>query len=74
MATIVKVLEQTLELESTDDGGRAMVARIDGAPGDALFARLQSWDEALAHAEFRKLLGQRVRVTIEIMPPERPMP
>ncbi len=61
------ILESVFEIECEDDGGNALIARIDGAP---LFVRIQSWDETQAHVEFRRLVGQRVRVTIEVLPSE----
>lgn len=59
---------------SREDGGRAMVFSIDNQidPPDrdstaGPFVRFQSWDDAKEHSEFRKFIGKRVRITIEVV-------
>lgn len=63
-----KIIEDTLEVESVEDGGAARIARVENANEDScLFVRIQSWDELLRHEEFREFEGKRVRVTIEVI-------
>jgi hypothetical protein len=70
---IKHVFEGVVEIDSEDDGGRALTADIpgDGSQADpCLLVRLQSWDEARQHVAFRRLFGRRVRVTVETVPEE----
>jgi len=63
---IKKVIEDTFEVESVEDGGAARIANLqDGHEDGCLFIRVQSWDEHLRHEEFRELEGKKVRITIE---------
>jgi hypothetical protein len=66
-----------------DDGGASLMVQFDDVPSgryiprderpaeafvsETLFVRVQSWDEEKAHHDFRRLVGKRVRVTIEIL-------
>ena len=55
-----------------EDQGRAMVlyapaTESETIPAGGLHARLMSWDESGAHAGFRRLMGKRVRVTVELL-------
>lgn len=51
-----------------EDGRQAMIVEI-GSPEveETMFVRLHSWDETKVHADASQLLGQRVRVTVEIV-------
>ena len=42
-------------------------AETETIPADGLHARLMSWDESSAHTGFRRLMGRRVRITVEII-------
>lgn len=50
-----------------EDGGQAIIATIGGnGPEErGVFVRIQSWDETREHAEMNKLLGKKIKVTIE---------
>ncbi|HPG04750.1 MAG TPA: hypothetical protein P5256_06430 [Beijerinckiaceae bacterium] len=61
-----------------EDGGQALIGQIDESADPAFFVRLQSWDETArgrslgdlapeAHATFRRLVGKRLRITIDII-------
>lgn len=53
------------EVEFTDDGGRAIVIRLDGT--DGLFVRLHSWDETGRHEALQGLTGKRIEVSIRVV-------
>jgi hypothetical protein len=62
---------------NTEDGGMALILEDDFKPTpeaiaagyDAcFFVRLQSWDEEKRHALMKTLLGNKVRVTVELLP------
>lgn len=55
---------------SVEDSGAAKYFDV-GSEESCLFARIHSWDESLSHIDFEKLIGKRVRVTIEICPTMR---
>jgi hypothetical protein len=52
---------------SKEDGGQALIYTIVAENVPELFFRLQSWDESkeMKHTEFNKLLGKKLRITIE---------
>ena len=63
--------ELTLVFEGTAvfteaDNGAARIAEFvqRGAPDNAVFVRLHSWDEAKSHPEARHYAGKRLRITI----------
>lgn len=60
------ILEDTITVESREDGGAALIARFDDKD-TGMFVRVQSWDETGEHAEFKKFEGKRVRVTVEVI-------
>lgn len=49
-----------------EDGGCAKIISIE-PPEGCFFVRLQSWDETREHTIFNKMLGRKVRVTVEIL-------
>lgn len=50
----------------TDDGGQALIYSLyDDDKENGLFVRIQSWDESKEHEDFKKLVGKRIKVTIE---------
>ena len=60
------VLEDVVSIVDVDDGGRAMVASIEGDdPNSGFFVELRSWSEILDHGTIKSLLGRKVRVTVE---------
>jgi hypothetical protein len=63
-----KAKEGEAELDS-EDGGCALIATLDGnEEKDAgIFVRVQSYDEYKKHEDFSKLLGKKIRVTIEVV-------
>jgi len=52
---------------SVEDGGWATIAQFGSADQQGVFVRVQSWDETKEHAPMRKLIGHRVKVTVEIV-------
>lgn len=62
------IFEGIVDPES-DDGGAALIAEFsrEGDEDTSIFVRLQSWDENKLHPEMRPLIGQRIRITIEVM-------
>lgn len=68
---------------SIQDGGHAKIATISGnSPSmfvrvqswESMFVRVQSWEDErdavsgeYTHADFNKMLGKRVRVTVEVV-------
>lgn len=68
----IGVSNALIELESTRDGGCALIAKdIEFDPfGTSMFIRLQSWDDTKAHATLHRLLGRRVSIRIEVHPEE----
>jgi hypothetical protein len=65
------ILESVVNLTdvSVEDGGRAKIANVSGNPeeDEGLYVRLISWSENRSHPDFDKLVGHRVRVTIETL-------
>lgn len=61
-----KLAEHEIPLEE-DDGGMAMIAELSGTGETEMFVRIHSWDPEKQHPEMRAMLGQRVRVTIEVL-------
>lgn len=53
----------------TEDSGCAKI--VDVAPDDdqedGMFVRIQSWSDSTDHPDFDKMIGKRIRVTIEIL-------
>ena len=66
---IRKVFEDTLKVESVEDGGAARICRVDDMDDfdRCMFVRIQSYDERGFHNEIREFEGKRVRVTIEVI-------
>lgn len=63
-------VEQTITDVEEEDNGAALITLIEGS--DAMFVRLQSWDTTVwkgaeGHETFRKIMGKRVRVTVELL-------
>lgn len=65
---IVKVLEETDV--KVEDGGLSLVAEFQNREDEAMFVRLQSFDETKTHEQFRSFVGKRVRITIEALSDE----
>ena len=53
----------------SEDGGKALICTFVDKPDEpaGLFVRVQSWDESKEHTDFNKLIGRKVRVTVEIL-------
>lgn len=60
-----KVFEQVPSVDAMDNG-RSLSLCLDDEDSD-LFVRVHSWDETRKHEEFRRLIGKKIRVTIEIV-------
>lgn len=60
------VFEGWANAPKEEDGGMAMIVELD--PVNGMFVRLQSWDTRGDHAALRRLVGARLRVTVEILP------
>lgn len=52
-----------------EDGGQALIYTLSDYSGSGVFVRVQSWDPAGGHKAL-KLLGRRLRVTVEPLPEE----
>lgn len=52
-----------------EDSRMAMIVQIDDNEeyDNGMFVRIQSWDETKQHADASRMLGKRVRVTVEII-------
>lgn len=63
------VLESVLTEESIkrEDGGMAIISEVAPVNDDAFFVRLQSWSEDKQHTTMGRLIGKRVRVTVEVV-------
>ena len=61
-----RVAEHEVPVQA-EDGGQALIAELAGKGETGLFVRLQSWDETKRHEDMSRLMGRRVRVTIEII-------
>jgi hypothetical protein len=48
----------------TEDSGQAKIIQVDDNDLP-VFVRLQSWDESTKHPLFNRIIGKRVRVTVE---------
>lgn len=51
---------------NTEDGGQAKI--FTASPDDnenGLFINICSWDENKEHTDFNKLIGKKIRITIE---------
>jgi hypothetical protein len=65
------IFEGVLAVEAKEDGGNALVTSLDAfSPHDKwdspeMFVRIQSWDETTEHRDLQKLVGKRLRITIE---------
>lgn len=60
------VIEGTIdEVVKEEDGGQAMIARVEDPAVAEFFVQLQSWSEERRHTLMRSLAGKRVRVTVE---------
>lgn len=63
-------IEQSILAEEveTEDGGCAKIYNLDPAEQqESMFVRLQSWDSQRLHTTFQRLVGRRVRVTVELL-------
>jgi hypothetical protein len=69
------IQEGILEHDSTEDSGRSLQGSLEIKDGDdleGLFFVVHSWSENpdpkdTEHDEFRKLVGKKVRITLEIL-------
>lgn len=68
---IIAIKEDVLtpDLIDTEDSGMAKIGSIysPGEDEDPIFVRVQSWDETKRHETFNRLVGKRVRVTVEVL-------
>lgn len=66
------IAEATIET-STEDGGAALIAEpipfdtLNSDEDNGMFVKIQSWDEDTEHTDMQKLIGKKVRITIEII-------
>jgi hypothetical protein len=76
MAKFKKILTGKVNDFDVQDSGMAVIQQFDSGFGnnEGLFVRLQSWSEtpndagkpfAFCHADFEKLIGKKVRISIE---------
>jgi hypothetical protein len=67
------VVEDTITLESVEDGGQAMIAEaisfdtLNSNDDNFMFVNIQSWDEDIEHTDMKNLIGKKVRITIEVL-------
>ena len=62
--------DQTIRDDEFDveDGGCAVICDFGGDDVVAnMFVRVQSWDDDKQHEQFKKMIGHKVRVTVEIL-------
>lgn len=63
---------QPIDVE-VDDDGQSMTIEFGGEDGgddsSGLFVHVKSWSDKKQHDEFNKLVGKRVRVTVEVIKP-----
>ncbi len=53
-----------------EDGGRAQIYNVfdpNDDDDDGMFIRIQTWADSGKHPEMDKLVGKRIRVTVEII-------
>lgn len=65
---------RTLIFEGTfnpeyEDGGQALLGDVENVdPNDPhTFVRVQSWDTAGLHTQLIRLIGKKIRVTVEVI-------
>lgn len=65
--TVITSYEKVLEESDIDreDGCMALIADF-GNDTSHMFVRLMSYDESKGHKDFRRLIGQKVRIWIEV--------
>jgi hypothetical protein len=67
------VVEDTITLESVEDGGQAMIDEaisfdtLNSNDDNFMFVNIQSWDEDTEHTDMINLIGKKVRITIEVL-------
>lgn len=66
-ATAWQAVAERLGDIDVEDGGRARIARVCRAGDDDFWVALHSWSEDRHHVFFDRLIGRRVRVTVEIL-------
>lgn len=59
------IIEGQIGQLAEEDGGQAMIARVDDPRVAEFFVQLQSWSPRRRHDLMRGLAGKRVRVTVE---------
>ena len=52
---------------SSEDSGCALIYEFSNDDESGVWAKVTSWDESKKHIDFNKLLGRKVRVTIETL-------
>ena len=67
------VVEDTITLESVEDGGQAMIDEaisfdtLNSNDDNFMFVNIQSRDEDTEHTDMINLIGKKVRITIEVL-------
>lgn len=64
--TEVKVEHSDIE---TEDSGCAKILTVvfnEDDEENGMFVRIQSWDDDKKHIDFNKMIGKKIKVTIEI--------
>lgn len=64
-----KLTQDSVEIEDT---GQALIFQPESDEDNAMFIRLQSWDDTRKHEEFNQFVDKNVRVTIEVIEVEEP--
>lgn len=72
--TATKIYDVKVDYDSTcldvEDSGCAQiysVVDLNDCEGDGMFVKIQSWSDDGKHPEMDKLVGKRIRVTVEII-------
>lgn len=72
--TTTKIFEAEMdyysEYHDVEDGGCAQIYNLfdpEDHDDDGMFIRIQSWSNSSKHPEMDKLVGKRIRVTVEIV-------
>lgn len=48
-----------------DDGGQSLTLELADDDPLGIFLRLMSWDETMKHEAFRRMIGKKIKVTLE---------
>jgi hypothetical protein len=57
-----------MSLITKEDSGQAQILEVaDEAFEDGIWYRIISWDETCQHADMKRLIGKKIRVTLEIL-------